>query len=113
MSDDRTLLEKAAKAAGFDLTWRPWPAIADPGRGWTEWNPLTDDGDALRLAVKLKMWTKVSGWQLYEGGPEPISCSVICRGEEARESANAGEDPYAATRRAITRAAATLLILER
>ncbi len=46
---DRELLEWAAKAAGLpDIT------------GWTDadwdtygWNLFTDDGDALRLAVKL------------------------------------------------------------
>ena len=25
------------------------------GREWEEWNPLTDDGDALRLAAKLRI----------------------------------------------------------
>jgi hypothetical protein len=41
---DRELLELAAKAAGIDAV--------DIGY---EWNPLIDDGDALRLAVKLNM----------------------------------------------------------
>ena len=47
---DRELLELAAKAAGM-------PTHTD-GVGFVmahhpSWNPLTDDGDALRLAVKL------------------------------------------------------------
>jgi len=63
---DRELLEAAAKAAGiridksstngggagntgFDLCGN---AVLDWHNGVT-WNPLTDDGDALRLAVKL------------------------------------------------------------
>jgi hypothetical protein len=59
---DRELLEFAAKAAGLDV-W--FPRMAD-GKGGVlepchrtlngetvEWNPLTDDGDALRLAVTL------------------------------------------------------------
>ena len=49
---DRELLELAAKAAGRGSQWwmeSPWNE-AD-----REWNPLTDDGDALRLAVKLRL----------------------------------------------------------
>lgn len=53
---DRELLERAAKAAGMEVLWLP----AAPGRRamfWTsktgEWDPLTDDGDALRLAARL------------------------------------------------------------
>ena len=43
---DRELLEAAAKAAGY--------VHYHPGDGFYQtWNPLTDDGDALRLAVKL------------------------------------------------------------
>jgi hypothetical protein len=50
---DRELLELAAKAAGiFDLRFD------NKGVAYRnvhiEWNPLTDDGDALRLAVKLE-----------------------------------------------------------
>jgi hypothetical protein len=59
---DRELLEKAAKAAGLDVRlftngllcfWLhhgPQDAVT--------WNPLTDDGDALRLAVKLNLFFK-------------------------------------------------------
>jgi hypothetical protein len=47
---ERDLLEAAAKAADAGICfygecWR--------GQNGHEWNPLTDDGDALRLAVKL------------------------------------------------------------
>lgn len=65
--DDRELLELAAKAAGYavDCGFEDCPLIfgEDAGPdGPREWNPLTDDGDALRLAVKL-------GIQLhFEGG---------------------------------------------
>jgi hypothetical protein len=60
---DRELLESAAKAAGgrvsFDYSpdGYPWlQAVVDgkPQPYPVRWNPLTDDGDALRLAVKLK-----------------------------------------------------------
>jgi hypothetical protein len=53
---DKELLEKAAKAAGIDLRFLSGniPFSDGPIR-IGEWNPLTDDGDALRLAVKLGM----------------------------------------------------------
>lgn len=43
---DRELLELAAKAAGYERN------SAGPV-GPCEWNPLTNDGDALRLANRL------------------------------------------------------------
>ena len=61
---DRELLELAARAAG-DI---PNAVIgAEPGYYWCgdtcrqQWNPLTDDGDALRLAVKLKLFVDNCG----------------------------------------------------
>lgn len=55
---DRELLELAAKAAGICLEWDGPPDIWQPlyykGKTYHYWNPLTDDGDALRLAVKLR-----------------------------------------------------------
>lgn len=54
--NDKELLELAAKAADIKLVWSSVDGIA-PRREDTfqAWNPLTDDGDALRLAVKLRM----------------------------------------------------------
>ena len=66
--NDRELLEMAAKAAGFVAEWREWTTgrVAEfktikytkhEGH-WVNgvpWNPLTYDGDALRLAVRLGM----------------------------------------------------------
>ena len=48
---DRELLELAAKAAEYEYAKFGGYIVIDgiPGN----WNPLTDDGDALRLAVKL------------------------------------------------------------
>jgi hypothetical protein len=64
------------------------------------WNPLTDDGDALRLAVKLKM--KVEGW--FNG---ELECArADCKAALVSEPHSG--DPYAATRRAIVRAAAEI-----
>ncbi|HHN0559932.1 TPA: hypothetical protein ACRNVW_001856 [Pseudomonas aeruginosa] len=57
--NDRELLELAARAAGYKLIWS-----YDNHCCWINemrhdldvtWNPLTDDGDALRLAVLLNL----------------------------------------------------------
>jgi hypothetical protein len=66
------------------------------------WNPLTDDGDALRLAVKLRITPHIdtniteAQWAIPSVG----------RGGFKLESHL--DDPYAATRRAIVRAAAEI-----
>lgn len=98
--NDRTLLELAARAAGID------PALAEPINFSTGveyyWNPLTDDGDALRLAVKLRLdITFYNGFQ--EVAAEPSNGDGMNPCQEVFT-----EDPYAATRRAITRAAAEI-----
>jgi hypothetical protein len=95
---DRELLELAAKAAG--LPRRSWDYEWCRSHGHMVtfsdmWNPLTDDGDALRLAVKLSLDIHVDS-NLTE---------VIYL--EATTEAHLS-DPYAATRRAITRAAAEI-----
>jgi hypothetical protein len=106
---DRELLELAAKAAGiklggetdsgFSIEIESEPYVAT-------WNPLTDDGDALRLAVKLRLRLNREinfGDDIVEVfGPEDDSMSCHC----STESTNG--DPYAATRRAIVRAAAEI-----
>lgn len=62
--NDRELLEMAAKACGFlhvdyagiDYDGGGGIVLIDGiGRHCATWNPLQDDGDALRLAVKLKL----------------------------------------------------------
>jgi hypothetical protein len=66
------------------------------------WNPLIDDGDALRLAVKLQMSLAL--------GPRRVqACTPVgsLRGEFFQEDIS-NADPYAATRRAIVRAAAEI-----
>lgn len=61
---DRELLEAAAKAAGERIFVERQKERDEMGyghvglwlaRGHTMWNPLTIDGDALRLAVKLRI----------------------------------------------------------
>ena len=56
---DRELLELAAKAAGYDVTWLKDSQFIHDGDDW--WDPLTDDGDALRLALKLGLTISVTG----------------------------------------------------
>jgi hypothetical protein len=57
--NDRELLEMAAKAAGikaqYSDNWGDFSIGQPYSPGEIRWNPLTDDGDALRLAVKLHM----------------------------------------------------------
>ena len=58
MSKDRELLELAAKAAGMVIHWnyKREQFFHDYCDGLTdEWNPLTDNGDALELAARLNM----------------------------------------------------------
>lgn len=105
MNTDRELLEAAAKAAGIKALRCPNGVLRDctgldPAMNIfsaPEWNPLTDDGDALRLAVKLKI-------ELYFE-----SLYVVGRGTaDDHEVTFYNGHPYAATRRAIVRAAAEI-----
>ena len=97
---DREMLENAAKAAGYSVR-----AVSGYEQGGTVsfymepsqlyWNPLTDDGDALRLAVKLNIHVSPdSGGQAYAN-------SVY-------ETINDHASTLTATRRAIVRAAAEI-----
>jgi len=66
------------------------------------WNPLTDDADALRLAVKLNLRVMPQEKCVYvESNPD----SVLGFASVSEMEMN-GDHPYAATRRAIVRAAA-------
>lgn len=100
---DRELLELAAKAAGFqNWTWMKNSIFVEEGtyRGsgiGYYWNPLTDDGDALRLAVKLKMAINITPSKIFAGD-----------GSTGHTETMDTSDPYAATRRAIVRAAAEI-----
>ncbi|WCW05354.1 hypothetical protein [Pseudomonas aeruginosa] len=63
--NDRTLLELAARAAGMNIQrsrlddplhrdfLMNGEGVRNPGQCSFPWNPRDDDGDALRLAVKL------------------------------------------------------------
>lgn len=96
---DREMLELAAKAAGleFDKSRKDRPLIFNADGEQEEWNPLEDDGDALRLAVKL--WIRVSPSGADYGFGDEWSNSVTSACDGGVE---------AATRRAIVRAAAEI-----
>ena len=104
---DRELLELAAKAAGLDirLTWTPGttPWVRNETGTASPWNPLDDDGDALRLAVRLNMNVLVCP----DAGPAAEAWTVESGLTKLCEEDISG-DPYAATRRAIVRAAAEI-----
>ena len=103
---DRELLELAANAAGIIVGH----AKRDPSitfflddRGLIiNWNPLTDDGDALRLAVKLGIDLR------FYPCPQIAEPWVEAATENNASDELLQSDPYAATRRAITRAAAEI-----
>lgn len=101
---DRELLEKAAKAAELDtLMWcgpRGWLCEENGSLPRYYWNPLTDDGAALRLAVKLRMKLRIEDYggaaRIDDGGRWSACEAHLHGGTEA------------ATRRAIVRAAASI-----
>jgi hypothetical protein len=99
---DRQLLELAAKAAGIPLI--VGTAFGEDAYGYADsypdlqlsdgtwvrrWNPLEDDGDALRLAVKLHLYEALK-----------LSHRLV--------SGNGVDAFYAAARLAIVRAAAEI-----
>lgn len=98
---DRELLELAAKAAGYHVEPRDDNALAIERDGrWWPWNPHTDGGDAFRLAVDLGLVVEI-------GDAARGFVAVRTNTDNWQEFREAwGADPYAATRRAIVRAAA-------
>ena len=118
---DRELLELAAKAAGvvghFASDGEDSPIFFHNPKNpsiWGQWNPLTDDGDALRLAVKLRIDVAQSG---AIGVNSDSFTAAVCHfpvktrsGIERWQSIGeqVGSDTYAATRRSIVRAAAEI-----
>ena len=96
---DKELLILAAKAAGIekrtDFDGSEYFHYEIDESTYKHWNPLTDDGDALRLAVKLDMIIDVRG-----------NHSAVAVWPDVVEPID--KDPYAATRRAIVRAAAAI-----
>ena len=99
---DRELLEAAAKAAGLTIEYwaqDDYPVVRD-GAANVGWSPLTFDSDALRLAVKLDMIVSVGRVEFGDFDTWEDSIDM--------PEADVRLDPYAATRRAIVRAAAAI-----
>lgn len=115
-TEDRELLELAAKAAGLELSMTLYPngdvsfstdegfkPASGIGAGLESkgWNPLVDDGDALRLAVNLQLELSLGhcgavvrqwGWR--------VTAEEQCHPDSGQE--------LACARRAIVRAAAEI-----
>lgn len=113
MQSDRELLGLAAKAAAIETVyWNDGWEVPSSGEGFILpsnrlWNPLTDDGDALRLAVKLSMEVYI------DQHPAGCDCTEVWstlhpEGQQSTVIINHDGDPNAATRRAIVRAAAEM-----
>lgn len=99
--ETRRLLELAAKAAGVEIgTWSNCqPGGFVKGGSGVFWNPLTSDGDALRLEVALRLSVVRSLRGDAMAMNHDFSVSV---------TEPAGEDPCATTRLVIVRAAAAV-----
>ena len=95
--DDIKLLELAAKAAGYQVEWVKNSGCfyrCEEEIGREQWDPLGDDGDALRLACRMA--------HKY-GMSFAIRVAAFLHEEPEQEG-----DECAATRRAIVRAAAEI-----
>ena len=109
---DKELLELAAKAAGVGVEWRESVrcfCYADSPYS-VAWNPLTDDGDALRLAASLNLCVCFT---LAEANPTFGTAMVGYSPWEnkapiATERYSEPSEKLAATRRAIVRSAAEI-----
>lgn len=101
---DREMLELAAKAAGLTIT--NWVATCPRVEKYqakygcnlvAPWNPLADDGDALRLAVVLGIQIHLEGG---ENDDEAVWANEVMLWTDG--------DRQAATRRSIVRCAAEI-----
>lgn len=110
---DQELMMKAAKAAGAHSVLEGREGVMvqwSPNlRGFSRWNPLADDGDALRLAVKLQLTIcnehLTAGVAYCTAGLNWSGPSVDARWPQQQAVV---DGDYAATRRAIVLAAADL-----
>jgi hypothetical protein len=115
---DKELLELAAKAAGVEIIPMQIDNVTKQGdnrfigfmtkadewpRRW--FDPLTDDGDALRLAVRLDL---IVSRGYTDVGKEAVVFYLNEIQHQMRCVVPHGKNPYAATRLAIVRAAAEM-----
>jgi hypothetical protein len=104
---DIELLEMAAKARGRDFhVFHETTHIRFGGGSWLPWNPLNNDGDALRLAVDLHLNIE----HVRDVRDESQSGVFVApaNGCNIGWFEPVGKDDAAATRRAIVRAAAAI-----
>ena len=105
---DKELLDLAAKTIDarrtrytedrmFQIHY--WPEGYE--KDWEYWDPLEDDGHALRLAVKLGMYLNI-----YTN--QELRITNVGAASHHLITEQHGQDPCAATRRAIVRAAAEI-----
>ena len=94
---DRELLELAAKAAGIDVKWCEATECFWTTDGYDSFVPLTYDADAFRLAVTLLFEIDMSN-----------GCVAVRHSSGVKILEAFNQEPYAATRRAIVRAAAEI-----
>ena len=107
---DRELLEMAAKAAGHSEVSFEDGVEARINGWWSPWNPLTDDGDALRLAVSLNLCVQPACSDDYDRAYAAAYLFDDCGREviSVREVYEVDSQSRSATRRAIVRAAAAI-----
>jgi hypothetical protein len=98
---DRELLEAAAKAVANGARWSgdvgDFALYGEDGFVVAIWNPLEDDGDAMCLAVKLKLNVHQGDYGVRVFDERAVDVSFLHDG-----------DPCETTRRAIVRAAAAI-----
>lgn len=106
---NKELLELAAKAADYGFTYKR--EISNDAHEWTssdgmlwQWNPLVDDAQAMRLAVKLNI--SLSQEFDNEGVDYAIAVFWLPNYREIYEPH--GENMYAANRKLIVMAAAEI-----
>lgn len=93
---NRELLERAAKAAGYevrnvriaDTIKAPELLVLEPGKIETLqwWSPLLDDGDRYRLARKLRLVIDFHACQVLYDLPDSIGTEYWTPGDEESEA---------------------------
>jgi hypothetical protein len=120
---DRELLEKAAKAAGvelvgtveqfivqFDERHKGGFIVRNERGGDSAWNPIADDGDALRLAVTCRMTVAIHSHEVevFSNDTGECLCSVPILRMSMMAPGDKPDEAGTVVRRAIVRAAAAL-----
>ena len=103
MKTDRELLELAARAAGIGpvLRFEIEGLVIGPNSRPRYWMPFTDDGDALRLAIHLRIDI------VFFNGFGEVG-AAHCDGDFPQFNEDYSDDVSSSTRRAIVRAAAAI-----